>query len=167
MIPDRNSIRIPATSIYWLACTGFIFSLSMFGRSVQKWFMSTISIQVVTPAILLSSTVLLAYLFRKRHHYSIHPVAVVLSGLLLLTATSAVYLHYLRPVEMTHLLLFSVLGWLSVNAFGPIIGCVAMLSIATGDEVLQYFLPDRVGDLHDVLINILSGMLGLWLGKNR
>ncbi len=129
--------------------------------------MPTISMQAITPAVLLSSTVLLAYLFRKRHHYSIHPVAVVLSGLLLLTATSAVYMNYLRPVEMTHFLLFSVLGWLSVTAFGPVMGCVAMLSIATGDEVLQYYLPERVGDLHDVLINSLSGMLGLWLGKNR
>ncbi len=134
---------------------------------MQKWLVSIISHHWITPGVLFLSLVLLTLLYRKRHRLCIHPAPVVLSGLIVLMGAFAVYLNYLRPIEMIHFLIFSLLGWLSVTAFGSFWGCVAMLSIATGDEVLQYFLPDRVGDLHDVLINSLSGLLGAWLGNKQ
>ncbi len=79
----------------------------------------------------------------------------------------AVYFDYLMPIEMTHFLVFSLLGWLSVGAFGIVWGSLAMLGVAIGDEILQFFLPTRVGDLHDVVINGLSGFFGIWLGRNK
>jgi len=32
------------------------------------------------------------------------------------------------------------------------------------DEIIQYFLPNRVGDIRDVFFNFVGGLLGLWVG---
>jgi VanZ family protein len=79
----------------------------------------------------------------------------------------AVYLKFLRPIELTHFFLFSSLGWFSVSAFGIRKGALMVILIATGDEILQHFLPGRVGDLHDILINNTSGLVGVFLGSNK
>ena len=33
------------------------------------------------------------------------------------------------------------------------------------DEIIQLFLPNRYGDMRDVVMNSLGGVSGLWLGQ--
>ncbi len=158
--------KYSASNIYWLVCTSLILMLSIFGRNIQKWLFSYINHTWITPGILALSFFSLILLYRQRSQLSINPVPLFFAGFFLLLGALAVYMDYLRPIELTHFLLFSLLGWLSAKAFGLFWGCLAMLGVATGDEVLQYFLPDRVGDLHDIIINSLSGFLGAWMCNN-
>jgi len=85
------------------------------------------------------------------------------------------------PAEKFHFIEYGFLGYfsysaaekssmvnsLSVKVFDPkhslyyASACLIVLIIASTDEFIQYLLPNRVGELSDVFINLVSGMLGL------
>jgi len=74
-----------------------------------------------------------------------------------------------RPEEKLHLLLFGALGFISIRVFGFWKGLGMCLAVAGLDELLQLYLPSRVGDFRDVGMNTISGVLGAvicwqWLG---
>ncbi len=39
------------------------------------------------------------------------------------------------------------------------------MSVGLVDEIIQWFLHNRYGDIRDVVMNSLGGMSGLWLGQ--
>ena len=39
------------------------------------------------------------------------------------------------------------------------------MSVGLVDEIIQWFLPNRYGDMRDVVMNSLGGISGLWLGQ--
>jgi len=73
--------------------------------------------------------------------------------------------------EKTHLLMYGLLGYMACKDLvgrdrtaAPInmaasAAFVALTSIS--DEVFQWILPYRVGDLRDVVLNVLGGILGI------
>ena len=75
-----------------------------------------------------------------------------------------------RPEERIHFIQYGLLGFLMFKMFKSfsfiILGVsVLMLFLVGGvDEIIQYFLPNRVGDIRDVIFNFLGGLLGLWVG---
>lgn len=82
------------------------------------------------------------------------------------------------PEERIHLAQFGALGILACCSYrddNEIIGFWLALPflfvflVGVADEIFQYFLPDRVGDLRDVIINTLGGIWGiiLYLGAVR
>ena len=40
-----------------------------------------------------------------------------------------------------------------------------IMSVGLVDEIIQWFLPNRYGDIRDVVMNSLGGVSGLWLGQ--
>jgi len=111
--------------------------------------------------VVLAAGVALAWLLRHRPD----PREAVLTA-----ATGIVYLSLLPwmafPGEKLHLLEYGVLAALLLAALRERWGdgsaapaaAIALTGIlGWGDEVLQYFLPDRVYDLRDVAFNALSG----------
>ena len=40
-----------------------------------------------------------------------------------------------------------------------------IVSVGLVDEIIQWFLPNRYGDIRDVVMNSLGGVSGLWLGQ--
>lgn len=72
--------------------------------------------------------------------------------------------------ERLHFLLFGGLGFFSMLLFStPVALAVAVLGAAL-DELLQWTLPDRVGDWRDVGFNAvaaLGGVTAAWLGRRR
>ena len=40
-----------------------------------------------------------------------------------------------------------------------------IMSVGLVDEIIQWYLPNRYGDIRDVMINSLGGISGLWLGQ--
>jgi len=74
-------------------------------------------------------------------------------------------------VERIHFIEYAVLGLLvsraiNVRTLQGIIytGCLVTL-IGAVDEIIQWFLPNRVGDMRDVFMNSVGGLSGLWLGR--
>ena len=150
---------------YWLACATVIVTLSVYGRNLQKSVAEVVDVSwvAVIVFVLLFSIILLLY--NKREAHSIPKSLLIFSCCLIVAGGMAVYYKYLVPVETLHFLVFFCYGWVSCAVFGPFYGVGAVMAMAVGDEILQYYLPSRVGDLHDVLINSLSGLTGLALRK--
>jgi hypothetical protein len=76
------------------------------------------------------------------------------------------------PEERFHFLQYGLLGILVLKtARAETWRQLAWMSlfvvlIGMGDELIQWWLPNRVGDLRDVGMNSLAGVLGVWIGKS-
>lgn len=74
--------------------------------------------------------------------------------------------------ERFHFLQYGLLGILVLKTCRTqghlqlILAAVFVVVIGTGDELIQWALPNRVGDLRDVGMNTLAGVLGVWIGKS-
>ncbi len=153
---------------WWFLCAGSIALLSIFGRLVQNWLVTWLNSYLIAGGILSFALVLLSLLYLQNSKKNVHGGIYILALVLLLASAMAVFLKILSPVETLHFLVFSIFGWVSAATFGAVKGLVAITCVAVSDEVLQYFLPERVGDLHDIMINLVSGGFGvLFRGKNE
>ena len=101
-------------------------------------------------------------------NYKAKQFLLIISPLLLLTYLS---LSLDVWVERIHFIEYAVLGLLisravNVRTLNGIIytGCLITL-IGAVDEIIQWFLPNRVGDMRDVFMNSVGGLSGLWLGR--
>jgi len=101
-------------------------------------------------------------------NYKAKQFILIISPLLLLTYLS---LSLDVWVERIHFVEYAVLGLLisravNVRTLHGIIytGCLVTL-IGAVDEIIQWFLPNRVGDMRDVIMNSVGGLSGLWLGR--
>ena len=136
-------------------------TLSIFGRQLQRWVYDEllkellgwllISLLVVGVGVVIY--VLLRLDWRKLWH-----VLWLAPIFLWLPWTMSAH-----PEERLHFLLFGALGWLAPQIMALPWALLALLSLAVGDEVLQYFLPSRVGELRDVGVNVLAASGGLLL----
>ena len=100
-------------------------------------------------------------------NYKAKQFLLIISPLLLLTYLS---LSLDVWVERIHFIEYAVLGLLisravNVRTLHGIIytGCLVTL-IGAVDEIIQWFLPNRVGDMRDVFMNSVGGLSGIWLG---
>jgi len=62
--------------------------------------------------------------------------------------------------ERVHFIVFGSFGFLSMLIFAPKIAIGICISVSVMDEGLQHYLPDRVGDLFDIAINIIASTAG-------
>ena len=106
------------------------------------------------------------WIYKKK--YKVNQFLLIISPLLLLTYFS---LSLDVWVERIHFIEYAVLGLLisravNVRTLHGIIytGCLVTL-IGAVDEIIQWFLPNRVGDMRDVFMNSVGGLSGLWLGR--
>lgn len=75
------------------------------------------------------------------------------------------------PEERIHLLEYGFLSFLSYRMYrvraarsrAALYTFFTVSFFGALDEVIQHFLPNRVGDMRDVIINVWSGLLGLVL----
>lgn len=71
------------------------------------------------------------------------------------------------PEERIHFLEYGILGYLVLKAtidswrFSVIYSFFLVSIIGAGDETIQWFLPNRVGDISDVFKNSFGGLLGI------
>jgi hypothetical protein len=73
------------------------------------------------------------------------------------------------PEERVHFLEYGLLGILFIKAVGTgyrqiAFSLVCVLLAGCIDELIQFLLPNRVGELRDVVMNSTGGVLGLWVG---
>ena len=106
------------------------------------------------------------WIYKKK--YKLNQFILIISHLLLLTYLS---LSLDVWVERIHFIEYAVLGLLISRAVnvrtwhGIIFTCCLIILIGVVDEIIQWFLPNRVGDMRDVFMNSVGGLSGLWLGQ--
>jgi VanZ family protein len=92
----------------------------------------------------------------------------------LLAVFATVYFYLLRyhcrfPAERLHLMEYGLLAYLSYRvlrfdfprASAYVLGFLLSSGFGFMDEVIQYFLPNRVFELRDVVTNVAASALGL------
>ena len=148
----------------------------------RLWFsLSPVLISFSSVAIfvlLLPLACLAVFLFQQwktERHYLVWQVTlcvslVLLSWLLILQVAVA-------PAEIVHLLEYGGLGYLigwaaKISQFvsWPMFGCFVLINLAgSGDEAIQYLLPNRYFEMRDILLNVWCGTVGLvvWLLLSR
>lgn len=68
-----------------------------------------------------------------------------------------------RYEERLHFICFGLLGLTAYRSFGLRVAVVLTCSAGVGDEVLQHFLPSRVGHWRDVVMNCFAGLSAILL----
>lgn len=152
------------TTLFYIA---FIFGFTTVGRPVSDWLREN---ELLRPVLLacffitfLAIGVYLAFFFFDPDGVAFVSLTAVLS----LLAYSVCELDY--TVERIHFLLFGVLALLSRYAFSLHVGIktqyfMALLITAlvgVGDEIFQYYLPNRFFDWKDVGVNFLAGIIAV------
>lgn len=156
----RGLIRSRAYLLAWAATFAATLLLAVFGRPLQHWVESLAPIRWVGLAIVIClGLAVVAWLIHAaaRLPWWRAGVVVVAAGVLLAWATTFEYQE-----ETVHVLVFGLLGLLAARAFGLAIALPVIAFCAGADELLQLYLPDRVGDWPDVAKNVASGAAG-WL----
>ena len=137
----------------------FINFLSSF---ISKEILNLLSLVVSVSFFLMLSI----WIYKKK--YKVNQFLLIISPLILLTYFS---LSLDVWVERIHFIEYGVLGLLisravNIRTFKEIIAtCCLITLIGVVDEIIQWYLPNRVGDIRDVTMNSFGGLSGLWLGK--
>jgi len=137
----------------------FITSLRGF---ISKELLNFISVVLTVSFFLMLSV----WIYKKK--YKSKQFLLIISPLLLLTYLSISLDVW---VERIHFVEYAILGLLisrAVNVINPqrLIYTFCLVSlIGAVDEIIQWFLPNRVGDMRDVFMNSVGGLSGLWLGR--
>jgi len=134
-------------------------------RSVLNYIQETIgqdTLRFIINGLLLGVTAVFLFLLRKKISsksflFSFVPILLI----------SIFVLPNILPEERVHFIEYGLLAFLVFSATGRNIELTLFFVFTVGavDEIIQYFLPNRVGDLRDVAINAIGGALGLWLRK--
>ena len=157
----------------WILIIFYVFfiyiSLPFFPTFVDtlRLFVSKESLNFLSLALTILFFLMLSIWVYKKNYKS-QQFFLVISPLLLLTFLS---LNLEVWVERMHFVEYAFLGLLISRAVKVInlqdIIYTAFLVILIGavDETIQWFLPNRVGDIRDVFMNSIGGLSGLWLGQ--
>jgi len=146
----------------WGATLLLIFTIAIVGRTLQHWVESIASLQAAA-YLILGTIGLTVGGWLARHARRVPPARAAVATAVAIGIV-AWGLTFDRPEETMHLLLFGLLGALAVPAFGLPAAIPLALVCAGADELLQLYLPDRVGDWPDVGTNTLAALAGCVLG---
>ena len=142
----------------WLTVGALILAMSYFGTTLRHLLENLLDggsfSLVMGGALVAASGASLVWMTRRRSRRSLwYGLGLVL---ILLVITQMVP----NPIEWLHFILFGAFGLLATRVWRPAAAVVICLSMSVGDEIFQWFLPDRVGDLRDVAMNIAACLLG-------
>ena len=168
-----NKSNLIQKKILWLLITIYIVliyaSLPFFPAFINalQGFISKELLNLLSLALTISFFLILAkWIYNKK--YNSKQFLLIISPLLILSYLSVSLDVW---VERIHFIEYAVLGLLisrevNVRTLQGIIytGCLISL-IGAVDEIIQWFLPNRVGDMRDVFMNSVGGLSGLWLGR--
>ena len=137
--------------------SGWMRNLSTLARQIAGDHLSL----VMTTGLVLILAVILACIYRYRRPRAILPYIPVLCGygLALLWLTI--------PEERFHLLQYGVLSLLCSKALPDsihgvrrhLLAFILVCLAGTGDELIQWLRPNRIGDLRDIAINAIAALL--------
>ncbi len=153
----------PYLTVSWFVVFLAIPVISYFGRSLQGFFEETLGgsagvgwmLGIITGILIATAGVLLVKKMGIKGLLHLAWIVFLSAGLM----------YYLRshPERWYHIPLFGLLGYLSASLFSVRTGAEITMAWAVLDELFQDYLPDRVGDFEDVLVNIICGTAGIVL----
>jgi uncharacterized membrane protein HdeD (DUF308 family) len=117
-------------------------------------------------SVLLGAAVLIYYLVRRKDHR----LRVLISGVVLAALYVLAFKYLvLYPAEQFHFAEYGALSWMVFlvlireQSLKKTIALVLLFGAAAGilDEVIQHFLPQRHFEWRDILVNLISSILGL------
>ncbi|MBN1622599.1 MAG: VanZ family protein [Endomicrobiales bacterium] len=148
----------------------YVIVSASFMRYVLDYLFDTIGISgvslIIWAAFALLAALAVFFIYRRK------PSLWKLVSFLVLLTAGAIYASRMKIVEERfHLLQFGLLGWLSTNdLFKKNTGIAkVMISflfcalVVVADELLQWWLPNRYGDIRDVIFGILGALWGIVL----
>jgi hypothetical protein len=155
-----NSTRHPKLflSIAWLLTSTTISLISIYGRPLQKWAFSQFGVSQV--AVILGITLSLSFIAFLFHMIKTGGKKQLWHLLWLAALFVTIQLKIPIVEERMHVILFGLFGFISLRLFPLSLAIIACIMMSAGDEALQYYLVDRVGDWNDVYLNLLSSGLG-------
>ena len=126
-----------------------------------------------TLGIIMNVLLLLFIFFSLFYLYSYSRRSLLRLALLVLvfSATFLLAMTYDIPEERFHFLQYGLLGYLLYSLFFnrrrlPEIPALCLVAFIGGsDELVQHFLPNRVGDMRDVVMNAVAGLSGVAVGS--
>ena len=151
---NQNMTNKGLIGIFWILTGVTILVLSVIGRSLQYWVAETIGYGLAAWILGLSMLVGIGLLISRVLKDNERPPWVHLVWFVPLFLIVPLFLE--RVEERMHFLTFGLFGALSMALFAPRYAFIICLLGAGGDELLQLYLPDRVGDWRDVAFNALA-----------
>ncbi|MFW2372888.1 MAG: VanZ family protein [Gammaproteobacteria bacterium] len=146
----------------------FIPLLSYYGRSLQNLLNQIIAMDKL--GILLTLLLLTIVLMAARWLHQSNPSKLWLTLFWFVPLFIVIPMMLPIAIERMHFIVFGIFGFVSLLLWNRVPGLLLCGLVAGMDELFQWWLPDRVGDLRDVLINMLAvygGALFAMTGKNR
>jgi hypothetical protein len=141
--------------LLWFLNLFYIFTLSTFGRNIQEWISQTIGRSILSWIISGVIFFSLGFLFLKAN---------VKSFLVLLLIPLVLLLSWLVPLpeERLHFITFGFLGFFSAKLFSFRVALLVCGLVSGLDELYQWYLPNRVGELRDVVLNLAASFFGVF-----
>jgi hypothetical protein len=149
--------------------TGGLYALAPFGPDIQTTLLGRLGtgayLLIPVPFVAAAGLLLVQKIRRRPREIFRTLVAFALFGALYASCLRLVE----RPIEQVHFLLYGglsgIIFWaLSMDLVGWVLypwTLLVVFLIGMGDEFIQWWLPNRVADFHDVLFDALGGALGL------
>lgn len=140
--------------LFWLVLLVLIPIFSIYGRGLQYWLLQQFTRQqlvLLFAVVLIFLSVAATVSLIRRHGWlkGWHAIWVV--------ALFVILPFYVPLVEERfHFILFGLFGFVTLSIYPLIIGFIICFVLSGMDELLQYVLPDRVGDWRDVFFNVLA-----------
>jgi len=140
----------------WLLVCVFIGLLSLYGRPLQYWVADSIGYTLAAWIIGLSLLTIICLFSYSLYRFKLQLPWFHFIWFLPLFLILPLLLE--RVEERLHFLTFGAFGAISILLFNPRLAFIVCISGAAGDELFQFYLPDRVGDWRDVAMNCLASL---------
>jgi VanZ family protein len=159
-IDKLRGSRLSIVLLLWLI---FILFNTFLGRQVHRFLLSSGGKELILAAISVVAVCALLLLARELVKVQLSLRLKPLIALLLMAVFAAMMMPI--PEETLHIVKYGGLGFLAQalvhkQGISNRLALSFVIAISIFDEVIQHFLPYRVGDLRDVGLNIASGLWG-------
>ncbi len=158
---NRVHVQRPVNHVVlgaWILVGALIPVMSFFGRPIQRFISDRVEggdlTLVMGGALVVAAGASLAWMARRRSK------KVLWHGLWLVAVMLVITQLVPNATEWFHFILFGAFGLLATIVWRPAAAIVICLAVSVGDEYFQWLLPDRVGDLRDVAMNVAACLLG-------
>lgn len=152
--------RRPGTALLWALNIAVILTVSYFGRRLESLVRESIGREGAAWLLGAGVAALLIVagiaLFRRRGWPGL------LHLLWMAALAGGLMLHVGRhPARWLHIPFFGTFGFLSARLFTLRTAAEVAFAFSVLDEVFQHYLPDRVGDPEDMVINAVCAAAGI------
>ena len=142
----------------WIFVGALIPVMSFFVRPLQRFISDRLDggdmSLVMGAALVITAGASLAWMARRRSK------KVLWHGLWLVAVMLVITQLVPNATEWIHFILFGLFGLFTTRLWSAAAAVAICLAVSGGDELFQWVLPDRVGDLRDVAMNIAACLLG-------